>query len=54
MQPTINKTALLVVKAISQLCKNKKDINPYSVSKVANIDWKTAKRYMTNNLNIKE
>jgi len=54
MQPQINNTAILILKAISKLCKDKKDINPYSVSKKANIDWKTAKKYMINNFNIKE
>lgn len=54
MQPQINKTAILILRAISELCKTKQDINPYSVSKKAQIDWKTAKRYMVNNFNIKE
>jgi len=54
MQPQINKTAILILRTISHLCKTKQDINPYSVAKKANIDWKTAKKYMINDFNIKE
>jgi len=54
MQPQINKTALLILQTISYLARTKQDINPYSVSKKADIDWKTAKKYMINNFNIKE
>jgi len=54
MQPQINKTALLILQTISYLVKTKQDINPHSVSKKAKIDWKTAKKYMINNFNIKE
>jgi len=53
MQPQINKTALLIIETISFLYRTKQDINPYSVSKKAQIDWKTAKKYMINNFNIK-
>jgi predicted transcriptional regulator len=54
MQPQFNKTAYLIIGAISYLYQNNKDINPHSISKKANIDWRTAKRYMINNFNIKE
>ena len=53
MQPKINNTAILVLKTISYLAKNKIDINFNSVAKKAEIDWKTAKKYMINNFNIK-
>jgi len=50
----INKTTILILESISELYKNKQDINPHSIAKKAQIDWRTAKRYMLNNFNIKE
>ena len=49
----INKTTILILESISELYKNKQDINPHSIAKKAQIDWRTAKRYMINNFNIK-
>ncbi|MDD3437341.1 MAG: hypothetical protein PHC64_09350 [Candidatus Gastranaerophilales bacterium] len=46
MQVKINQIQKKILDAIKILSQDKKDINPFSVSKVANISWLTSKKYL--------
>jgi hypothetical protein len=46
LQVSLNIIQIKILKAIKELSKEKKEINPFSVSKVANISWLTSKKYL--------
>lgn len=54
MTINISIKAIDIINAMTILSINNKKVNAFSISKIANIDYKTAKSYLENNLKIKE
>ncbi len=54
MQLTINEKSYLMLKATAELMIENKEVNANSISIKAKVDWKTAKKFIINNFNIKE
>jgi predicted transcriptional regulator len=54
MQLTVREKDFLMLKAMSKLAIEKKDINPNSIALKANVSWHTAKKFYMSSFNIKE
>jgi len=54
MLVNISNKGALIINAMAILSSQNKRVNANSISKVAKVDYKTAKSYLENNLKIKE
>jgi len=51
---SVNSKTFSMLKAVSELISENKEVNPFSIAKKSTVTWRTAKRFCKNNLNIKE
>ena len=50
----MSKNSKLIIEAITKLTNKKKAINAHSIAKITDLDWRTVKSYLRDNLKIKD